>query len=129
MLVTTHYMDEAEYCSEVILMRDGRIAAAGRPGDLKRNAFPGKVAEIECEGGDRILAVLRGQGWIEEAAVFGSRIHAALAPGYGLERLETVLEGAGVKGIRIRETEPSLEDAFLKIVSSRPDAAAAGAER
>jgi len=117
-LVTTHYLDEAEYCSVVTLMRDGRIVAAGRPSDLKRESFPGIVVEIECRRNDLALKALKSEPEIEEAAVFGLRIHAALAPGYSLDRLLALLERADADVLRIEETEPSLEDAFIKIVSS-----------
>ncbi len=126
--VTTHYLDEAEYCSEVTLMRDGRIVAAGKPGDLKRSCFPGIVLEIECGRTGPVLEALRREPWIEEAAVFGSRIHAALAPGYGLDRVSSLLAASGAGDARIRETDPTLEDAFLKIVSSDPSGAAGGGE-
>ena len=125
-LVTTHYLDEAEYCSEVTLMRDGRIVAAGKPGDLKRSCFPGLVLEIECGRSGPALKALRKESWIEEAAMFGSRIHAALAPGFGIDRLASVLAAAGAGDAKIRETEPSLEDAFLKIVSADPSITAGG---
>ncbi len=126
-LVTTHYLDEAEYCSEVTLMRDGRIVAAGRPGDLKRACFPGPVLEIEAGRTGPALEALRREPWVEEAAVFGSRIHAALSPGYGLDRVASLLAASGAGDARIRETDPTLEDAFLKIVSSAgPGAAGPG---
>lgn len=117
-LVTTHYLDEAEYCSEVTLMRDGRIVAAGKPGDLKRACFPGPLLAIEGGRTGPILEALRRESWVAEAAIFGSRIHAALAPGYGIDRVSSLLAAAGAGPARIRETDPTLEDAFLKIVSS-----------
>ena len=63
-------------------------------------------------------AALKAEEGVEEAAVFGTRIHAALAPGYGLDRLSELLRRAGAEAFRLEEAVPSLEDAFLKIVSS-----------
>lgn len=117
-LVTTHYLDEAEYCSLVTLMRDGRIVASGRPSDLKRETFPGIVVELECERNNSALEALRAERGILEAAVFGTRIHAALALDYDIERLSGLLERAGAGLRRIEKTEPTLEDAFIKIVTS-----------
>ncbi len=120
-LVTTHYLDEAEYCSVVTMMRDGRIVATGKPGDLKKERFPGTVAEIECGDQDAVLSALRKIPAVEEASVFGPRVHAVLRVGATVDALRTELEAAGPGGLRLQAIEPSLEDAFIRIVSAKEE--------
>ncbi len=124
-LVTTHYLDEAEYCGVVTLMHSGRIAAAGSPAALKAAFFPGSMVEIECERASEALEALRAAEGVEEAALFGSRIHVALAPGMGESGVLAVLEGAGLVGARAERVPPSLEDVFIRVIESGP---AAGGE-
>lgn len=116
-LVTTHYLDEAEYCSTVTLMRDGRIVASGSPGELKRANFPGPLLEVQCGAPRRALEALQADASVEEAAMFGTRVHVALAAGASEERVASLLRKAGAEPSSMERIEPSLEDAFIKIVS------------
>ncbi|HTX74333.1 MAG TPA: ABC transporter ATP-binding protein [Rectinemataceae bacterium] len=122
-LVTTHYLDEAEYCSTVTLMRDGRIVAAGSPGELKSVHHPGLLLEIECEEPERALAALSGAPEIENASLFGTRLHAGLAPGAAPTVAEAILHAAGIRIAGIRTTRPTLEDVFIRVVSSKQEGA------
>jgi ABC-2 type transport system ATP-binding protein len=119
-LVTTHYLDEAEYCGVVTLMHSGRIVASGSPAELKAERFPGTMAEIECERADEALAALEAAPGVEEAAMFGSRLHAALAPGFDVTAVEAALARAGFGDARARKVPPSLEDVFIRVISSAP---------
>jgi ABC-2 type transport system ATP-binding protein len=125
-LVTTHYLDEAEYCGVVTLMHSGRIVAAGSPAELKAERFPGTMAEIECERADQALAALEAAPGVEEAALFGSRLHAALAPGFGVAAVEAALARAGFVDARARTVLPSLEDVFIRVIASAPSSARGG---
>jgi ABC-2 type transport system ATP-binding protein len=119
-LVTTHYLDEAEYCGVVTLMHSGRIVASGSPAVLKAERFPGTMAEIECERADEALAALEAAPGVEEAALFGSRLHAALAPGFDVAAVEAALARAGFGDARARTIPPSLEDVFIRVIASAP---------
>ncbi|TFG80658.1 MAG: ABC transporter ATP-binding protein [Spirochaetales bacterium] len=124
-LVTTHYLDEAEYCSTVTLMREGRIVATGSPGELKKVHYPGLLLEITCERVERALAVLEGAEGIDNASLFGSRLHAGLEKGASPDTVERLLGAAGITITGIQAIRPSLEDVFIRVVS----AGQAGADR
>jgi ABC-2 type transport system ATP-binding protein len=121
-LVTTHYLDEAEYCDLVTLMHVGSIVAKGSPARLKAERFPGAIFEIDCDRPDEALAVLASEIRVEEASLFGSRLHVAFAPGFGDEAWDKqfVSTALASKGIAIRSVEripPSLEDVFIRVIS------------
>jgi ABC-2 type transport system ATP-binding protein len=117
-LVTTHYLDEAEYCGNITLMRAGKIVATGSPAELKARWFPGPLMELECDRPDDALALLLEDSRVEEASIFGTRIHVSVVAG---GNVEGVLERIGEAGIEVSRRErilPSLEDVFIKVVSA-----------
>lgn len=117
-LVTTHYLDEAEYCSVVTLMHAGRIVASGSPAELKAEHFPGTMLEIECRESESMLELLRRIDGVEEAVLFGSKIHTALAPGLDEAALAASLGRAARTCTSIECIPPSLEDVFIRVISS-----------
>jgi ABC-2 type transport system ATP-binding protein len=120
-LVTTHYLDEAEYCGTVTLMHAGRIIAMGSPAGLKAERFPGAMVEIDCDDTGAALAALAAESRVEEASLFGSRLHAAIEPGPASEACEALVRDAlASKGLAARSVEripPSLEDVFIRVIS------------
>jgi ABC-2 type transport system ATP-binding protein len=111
--VTTHYMDEAEECGRIALMRAGKIIALGSPGELKTRAFPDRLREIQWS--DTAPA-----GW-RETLLSGAA--ASVVP-YGLHH-HVIVKDAGawdrfvaLQGNRlsVREIQPSLEDVFIRLV-------------
>ncbi len=74
--VTTHYMDEAEYCDRLALIYQGKVIALGTPSDLKLKTLPQGVLEVECTPLVPAVDLLKKEPWISEAAVFGDRLHA-----------------------------------------------------
>jgi ABC-2 type transport system ATP-binding protein len=120
-LVTTHYMDEAEQCARLVLILDGKLVADGTPGEIKR-ALEGRMLEVVPSGDPfaALEAASRGRG-VEDAYLFGVALRAVAQPGE-LESVRAVLAGFGAVGA----AEPSLEDAFVTLVRQRR-AAAGGA--
>jgi ABC-2 type transport system ATP-binding protein len=122
-LVTTHYLDEAEYCGTVTLMHAGRIVARGSPAGLKAERFPGAMVEIDCDRPDEALAALAAEPLVEETSLFGSKLHVALAPGLGAAEgayESLVREALAAKGLSARSIEripASLEDVFIRVIS------------
>ena len=122
-LVTTHYLDEAEYCATVTLMHAGRIVAQGSPAGLKAERFPGAMVEIDCEDSAGALAALGSDPRVEVASLFGSRLHAALAPGFGdlegagEELVQAALASKGLHAKSVERIPPSLEDVFIRVIS------------
>jgi ABC-2 type transport system ATP-binding protein len=122
-LVTTHYLDEAEYCGTVTLMHAGRIVARGSPAALKAERFPGAMMEVGCDDPEAALKALAADARVEEASLFGARLHAALAPGLGdregagEEHIRSVLASSGLSASSVERIPPSLEDVFIRVIS------------
>lgn len=119
-VVTTHYLDEAEYCDDIVLMHAGRIVATGGPDELKRQTIPGTIMEISGPEAVDLEPLLEAQAWILETSLFGDAIHIqtepGLAPGAAEEHLNRLLPGRGSNELSVVTIVPTLEDVFLRIV-------------
>jgi ABC-2 type transport system ATP-binding protein len=117
--VTTHYMDEAEYCARIGIMVDGRLVALDTPQGLKRTHAPGRVLEVRGPGLARALEGLRSEPGVLDVSLFGAgatvRVDPARLSAEGLTRL---LRGRGVDPLELDETEPTLDDVFLALTSA-----------
>ena len=120
--VTTHYMDEAEYCARIGLMVSGRLAALDTPAGLKRTHVPGRTWAIGVADGNSLhtaLGPLRALPGVLEVQPFGAGAHIRLAEDAptGPAEIADALTAQGLPGVHVEETEPSLEDVFLAVVS------------
>jgi ABC-2 type transport system ATP-binding protein len=113
--VTTHYMDEADYCDRLALIYRGAIIAEGTPGELRQKHMTRDVLEIETENAVLAMEALVRQG--VETAIFGSVLHATVesAPD-DIKRLKHLLAEAGIDVLRIEKIIPSLEDVFVTLI-------------
>ena len=113
--VTTHYMDEAEYCDRLALIYRGKIIAEGTPDTLKQEYMEKEVLEIEVEQVVDALEALEQSGI--ETAVFGSVLHATVTNSEEeTRRIRESLVKAGIKVVRIEKIVPSLEDVFVTLI-------------
>lgn len=113
-LVTTHYMDEAEQCEQLAFIQNGRLVAQGSPQEIKANFMRGQVIEIACSRPDAALATLRSLGQFEEVALYGSLIHVVSEdPDRAEAVIAASLAQAGVTVSAIDRIAPSLEDVFI----------------
>ncbi len=118
--VTTHYMDEAEYCNRLALIDRGRIVALGTPTELKRTAMRGELLLVECQPLARALEVLEKAPGVLDAAVFGNSLHlvvenaAAAAPA-----LRDHLRQQELEATRLEPIPPSLEDVFVSLTTAQ----------
>ena len=112
--VTTHYMDEAEQCDRIALMRTGRIVALDTPAQLKKTVFPGQLYELEPRGKADYtrLQELRRDSDIEYFEAYGLRFHAAFRNSPAAVQLRSRLD----RDFHVREIVPTLEDVFIRIV-------------
>jgi ABC-2 type transport system ATP-binding protein len=115
-LVTTHYMDEAEYCERVGVMREGQLLAFDSPLNLKRRHIPGDVWEVFAEPLHEGLAALQGVEGILRVGLAGDHLRAITRRGTKKERLRRALLLESVDVNTIAAGEPSLEDVFLSLV-------------
>ncbi len=115
-LVTTHYMDEAEYCNRLALIDAGRIVAFGTPTEIKRSTVGGDLLLLECEPLEHALEVLKAAPGVLDAAVFGAALHVVVgAAARALDELPSHLSAQGIRLARIERIAPSLEDAFVAV--------------
>ena len=120
-LVTTHYLDEAEHCHRIAIIHAGRLAALGSTRELKSIFDNRAILEIRAAKPVDAMRLLDATKEVEKTSVFGTAVHAVLKPGYrNAERmLGERLSQAGVEVTSIVAVQPSLEDVFLE-VSDRP---------
>jgi ABC-2 type transport system ATP-binding protein len=117
--VSTHYMDEAEYCNRLALIDRGQLVALGTPGELKRGATGGTLLLVECEPLGEALAVLEETPGVLEVAVFGDALHVMVpAAETALRELPRQLAARGLRCKRIEVIAPSLEDVFVHRVGA-----------
>jgi ABC-2 type transport system ATP-binding protein len=114
-LVTTHYMDEAEYCTRVGIMRDGRLLALATPQVLKQESLQGVVWDIEAEPLLQVLAALEECPAVLRARLAGDHLSAITRPELDESGLSAIISACGGTPLRINRTEPTLEDVFLSL--------------
>lgn len=116
-MVTTHYMDEAELCQRVGFISEGRLIALDSPDQLKQTQMRGQVLEIACDDPALAVSVLRQTGAFEEVALYGALVHAVAPEVESLKpRIERVLQQAGLGLQTMDLIAPSLEDVFISSV-------------
>jgi ABC-2 type transport system ATP-binding protein len=112
--VTTHYLDEAEYCNTIRLIHDGRIIAGGSPRELKTTVFGQPIFAVEADNVIEALEALQSDPGVLETSVFGVSLHVSLKEAReGEARLRRILAGRGLRVRRIARITPSLEDVFI----------------
>ncbi len=116
--VTTHYMEEAEYCNRLALIFRGRIVALGTPSELKRDSMKGELLLVECEPlGDAVEALQAAPGVID-AAVFGNALHLAVENAeLAAPQLKNYLADHGIAVSQMEKIRPSLEDVFVSLTT------------
>ena len=115
--VTTHYMEEAEYCHRLALMYRGKIIALGTPAELKGRPDLHALLELETSDIARSMQALRGVAGVVDVAVFGRGLHVSvLDPLETTPRIRQTLAERGVALNRLDAIEPSMEDVFVALV-------------
>jgi ABC-2 type transport system ATP-binding protein len=124
LVVATPYLDEAERCTRVVLLYDGRVLADERPERIPE-LLPGVVVEVSATDRAAAAAALRAEPKVVDVAVFGAVLHARLE---GVDdpvaAVRTALASRGVEGCDVRCIPPGLEDAFLYLTRMAAPAAA-----
>jgi ABC-2 type transport system ATP-binding protein len=116
--VTTHYMEEAEYCHRLVLMNNGKIIALGTPGELKKNWMKETVLNVECDDFMKAEELLRHEPVFKETAIFGNMIHLVTIDAEAAStKTKEVLATAGISISKIEVITPSLEDVFVTLTA------------
>ncbi len=127
--VTTHYMDEAEYCARIGLVYRGELIALDTPAALKSRGMGEQVIEIECAAPQEALVMLAGQPGLRDVALFGHGLHVLTPDAVAAEAMiRQRLAAHGVAVQRVAPITPSLEDVFVSLIEAREQAAAPQAE-
>ena len=119
-VMSTPYLDEAERCSRIALLHQGRLLAADEPSRL-RATVAGQIVEIVAPRGAAPVETLRSLPGVTGAEVFGERIHVTLreTTSSAAERLLAALQSTTLRGASARIVPPSLEDVFIARLSAR----------
>jgi ABC-2 type transport system ATP-binding protein len=114
-LVTTHYMDEAEHCQDLAFIHRGQIIARGAPDEIKLNKMQGQVLEIDCDRPDTAIKVLQRMDLFKEVALYGALVHVVAESVERPER-QIIRQALSEGGVSVRTMDiiaPSLEDVFI----------------
>jgi ABC-2 type transport system ATP-binding protein len=115
--VTTHYLDEAEYCRRIGLMVDGRLVALDTPAALKRTWVPDLVLVVRGRALAGASAALRARPGVRAVSPFGAGLHVRVDPDrLGEREVAEALAAAGASEVKVERAEPTLEDVFLAVV-------------
>ena len=123
-LVTTHYLEEAEYCDDLILLDAGEIIADGSAKEMKEKYLKNDILEVECSDVIAGLEILEKQSFVEESSVFGNNIHISVNENLKeINLIKNLLETPhNIKVKRVQKIVPTLEDAFIHLLEKRKNA-------
>jgi ABC-2 type transport system ATP-binding protein len=127
-LVTTHYLDEAERCDRVAIVHAGKLAALGTTRELKAKFTDRPILEVRAHQPVAAMTALDASPDVEKTSLFGTAVHAVLRrPLASVEALRTALDAAGAGVTSITPVIPSLEDVFIDVVDRPSTPAEVGA--
>lgn len=113
--VTTHYMDEAEYCKRIGILRNGCLLAMDTPANLKARVISEKIWEVLVEPLERGLAVFAETEGVTRVGLSGDRLRLLVGPGVSKRVLQNAARNAGLRWIHAMPGEANLEDVFLAL--------------
>lgn len=118
--VTTHYMDEAEYCDRLGLIYRGELVAVGTPLELKTRFMAEEVIEVQCDRPQDAMEHIEALPGVRHAALFGRGLHVVAEEADAA--IPSILETLAAKGyadVRAEKIIPSLEDVFVSLIEAR----------
>ncbi len=123
--VSTHYMDEAEYCHRVAMMHRGKVIALDAPARLREQLNTHTLLRLDTSAPLETMRALENMAGIRDVAVFGSGLHVSVDDGdAALERIRERLSGQGIEIRRLEKILPSLEDVFVALMEEEERKAA-----
>jgi ABC-2 type transport system ATP-binding protein len=116
-LVTTHYLEEAEYCNNIILINAGKLIAEGDSRVLKTEYIKNPIFEIECDRVVDAMQIMEKENFVDETSIFGNEIHIIVNEKFENEnQIRTILNRNNIKVSRIDRIVPTLEDVFIHLL-------------
>jgi drug efflux transport system ATP-binding protein len=118
--VTTHYMDEAEYCDRIALIYRGKLIAMGTPEALKDELMKDEVLEVLCDRPQDAMAEIEKLPEVKEVALFGNGLHVVAGDGEAAAHaIQKALSARGFDVASVEKIRPSLEDVFVSLIEAR----------
>lgn len=118
--VTTHYMDEAEYCDRLAMIYRGELVAMGTPEEMKSRYMPTDILGLECPEPFVVLQKINEIREVKEAALFGRGLHLSVQEAKkAIPIIADFLKGCKLSYTRLEQIKPSLEDVFVSIIEAR----------
>jgi ABC-2 type transport system ATP-binding protein len=122
--VTTHYMDEAEYCHRIALMHGGKVIALGSPAELKLSLGAGHLLNLESSSLLGSMTALQNRPGILDVAVFGGGLHVKVEDETAaLGEIRSTLESSGISIRTLEPIQPTMEDVFVSLIEKEEKAA------
>jgi len=118
--VTTHYMDEAEYCDRLALVYRGELIAVGTPEELRTTLMTDEIVDVVCDRAEAAMGRIETLPAVQEVALFGRGLHVVTQDaGRTVPAIRELLAGEGFRIGRIERIVPSLEDVFVSLIEAR----------
>jgi ABC-2 type transport system ATP-binding protein len=118
--VTTHYLEEAEFCNDLMLIDAGKIIAGGTPKELKTNYLSESIFEIEADNVVNALEILTKENFTEETSIFANHIHIIVNKNFkSKNQIINTLSKKNITTKRIDKIVPTLEDVFVHLLSKK----------
>ncbi len=112
-IVTTHHLEEAEFCESILMMHLGKIVVNGSPEGIRREYSNLPLFEIETSEPLNVFNIVEREEWISDAAIYGDNVHVYAETTEPMAKLEDVMKKNGVAKYRIVKASPTLEDIFV----------------
>ncbi|MBZ5727193.1 MAG: ABC transporter ATP-binding protein [Acidobacteriia bacterium] len=123
--VSTHYMDEAEYCHRMALMYRGKVIALGTPAELKGAETGHTLMQLDATAPLETMRALDGLEGVRDVAVFGGGLHVTVDdPDATAARMRQALAAKGIEVRRLERIAPSMEDVFVAMIEAEERKAA-----
>ena len=114
--VTTHYLEEAEFCNNIILINAGKIIAEGNPTELKTKYLDTDIIDIECSNAVAAMEILQKQEFVQDISIFGNNLHISVTKGFNdFDKIREVIQTAAEVKL-IEKIVPTLEDVFINLL-------------
>lgn len=120
-LVTTHYMDEAEHCNLIGFLYYGNILSLDTPNVMKEKIIDGDILELKVDKTLKSIELLKQNNKVKDASVYGAGIHVLTESSLNTTELKSYLENNNIEVYNIKRVKPTLEDVFVFLVEKEND--------
>lgn len=112
-IVTTHHLEEAEFCESILMMHAGNIVVNGSPEGIRREYADLPLFEIETQNPFKVFNLLEPEPWVTEAAILGGNVHVFAKTDDPVSAIKDILRKNKIDEFTIQKAAPTLEDIFV----------------